>query len=173
MPQRGFVVEQNPLKFVTIGQFWEDLTAGIFARLLLVTIKSLRGTLVCAKLPMVKLSKSLKKEMSFITLVFLLSLVPPSKSGFHNSSLFFYSLPKVPATIAVTHLSQDVKHYTRTLEPFQAAILLTVLGLTIFSGLVYRSLLLKNVYQLGCLRPIAAMTGTFESNILPFVVKLK
>ena len=46
MPQRGFVVEQNPLNIVTIGPFWEDLTAGIFARLLLVTIKSLRGTLL-------------------------------------------------------------------------------------------------------------------------------
>ena len=109
--------------------------------------------------------------MSFTTLVVLLSLVPSSKSGFQNSSLCFHVLPKVPATIAITHLSQDVKHYTRTLEPFQAAILLTVLGLTIFFGLVYRSLLLKNVYQLGCLRPIAAMTGIFESNI-PFVVKL-
>ena len=110
--------------------------------------------------------------MSFITLIVLLSLVPSSfPSGFH-SSMFFHILPKVPATMTITHLSQDVKHYTRTLEPFQAAILLTVLALTIVFGLVYRSLLLKNVYQLGCLRPIAAMTGIFESNI-PFVVKLQ
>ena len=46
MPQRGFVVEQNPLNIVTIRQFLEDLTAGIFAWLLLVTIKSLCGTLL-------------------------------------------------------------------------------------------------------------------------------
>ena len=46
MPQRGFVVEQNPLNIVTFRQFLRDLTAGIFAPLLLVTIKSLRGTLL-------------------------------------------------------------------------------------------------------------------------------
>ena len=46
MPQRGFVVEQNPLNIVTFRQFLRDLTAGIFAPLVLVTIKSLRGTLL-------------------------------------------------------------------------------------------------------------------------------
>ena len=46
MGQRGFVVEQNPLNIVTFRQFPKDLTARIFAQLLLVTIKSLRGTLL-------------------------------------------------------------------------------------------------------------------------------
>ena len=46
MGQRGFVVEQNPLNIVTLRQFLRDLTTAIFAPLLLVKIKSLRGTLM-------------------------------------------------------------------------------------------------------------------------------
>ena len=46
MPQGGFLIEQNPPNIVTLGQFLRDLTVGIFAPLLLVTTKSLRGTLM-------------------------------------------------------------------------------------------------------------------------------
>ena len=49
MPQRGFILEQNPLNIVMFRQFLRDLTAGIFAPLLLVTIKSLQGTLLYKK----------------------------------------------------------------------------------------------------------------------------
>ena len=46
MPQRGFVVEQNPLNTVNNIQFYRDWPFVFFARLRLVTIKSLRGTLM-------------------------------------------------------------------------------------------------------------------------------
>ena len=55
MLQRGFEVEQNPLNIVMFRQFLRDLTAGIFSPLLLVTIKSLRGTLVHMKLAEISL----------------------------------------------------------------------------------------------------------------------
>ena len=38
MPQRGFIVEQNPLNIVTFRQFLRDLTVGSFAPLLLGSI---------------------------------------------------------------------------------------------------------------------------------------
>ena len=54
MGQRGFVVEQNPLNTVKLRQFLRDLTAAIFAPLLLVTIESLRGTLIHTQAQMKK-----------------------------------------------------------------------------------------------------------------------
>ena len=46
MPQRGFVVEQNPLNTAMSWPIYRDWPKGFFARLHSVTIKSLRGTLI-------------------------------------------------------------------------------------------------------------------------------
>ena len=45
MPQRGFIVEQNPLNAAISWPIYRDWPKVFFARLHLVTIKSLRGTL--------------------------------------------------------------------------------------------------------------------------------